>query len=127
MRTRVYNYCIFFIGIFVVCGMFNVKHKFNILNYQIQEINHQSNIEKERIHTLRAEMTYLTSSDKFKKIAYSKLGLRNVSTAQMVKDPLYDNDLQQIPIRNDVVKNSNVKWRYKKIADQYLHTVSNYK
>lgn len=126
MIVRLFNIMIFIVFLMAACGLFIIKDKVGALTYLGNEINKQIVYEENTIHTLKAELAYLTSPDRLRKLASNYLGLENIKTSQMIKDPLIPEQqkihhLTQEPF---FVAKRKVKWRYKKAPIKYLQTVS---
>ncbi len=125
------NYLLAFVMMIIaICSLFAIKDKVNTLNYQLSEVGRQINYERNAIHVLKAEFSYLSSPQRLKQLYPQYLELEPVSIAQMIKDPLiYQYDEHQLTLKQLSIMEANlikpkVKWRYKKSAVKYLHMVS---
>ena len=65
--------------------LFAIKHKVQNLNKELNEINSKIVAEKENIHILKAEYTYLTNPKRIKKLIDSNLALQTVKPDQIVE------------------------------------------
>jgi cell division protein FtsL len=65
--------------------LFAIKHKVQNLNKELNEINSKIVSEKENIHILKAEYTYLTNPKRIKKLIDSNLALQTVKPDQIVE------------------------------------------
>ena len=122
--------CIILISIF---GLFQIKYKVQNLRKDLTEIQRQILQEKEEIHVLKAEWTYLNQPDRLKRLADQYLKLKPMQVIQMQKlkgdlpedwgitakekqDAASGNEEQAIVAlleqNNNFVK-KNVKWNYK--------------
>jgi len=122
------NYVIFStIAITVYC-LFAIKDKVSSLNYQFGEVTKQVRHERDSIHLLKAEFSYLSSPENLKKLIANCLELETIKITQMIKDPLVTNEDSVVLPANENIKltaKHNVKWRYKRSGSKYLQTVSN--
>lgn len=75
------------IAIFVlvanVVGLFHVKHKVQNLKKDLVEINRQLMSDREVIHVLNAEWTYLNSPNRIRKLADKYLGMEFAVASQL--------------------------------------------
>lgn len=133
MLSKIYHSLVLAVCITAVYGLFVIKDRVATLTYQFNEINRQLNVERDMIHTLKAEFAYLSSPDRLKKLVTNYLGLESVRLAQMAKDPLFANNESSNQTSHTNLSLSasnnqlggryhNVKWRYKKAASKYLRT-----
>lgn len=133
MLSKIYYSLVLTVCITAVYGLFIIKDRVATLTYQFNEINRQLNVERDMIHSLKAEFAYLSSPDRLKKLVTNYLALESVRLAQMAKDPLslsdepsnqntQGNNLHLAVSRNQHMRYHNVKWRYKKAASKYLRT-----
>ncbi len=65
--------------------LFAIKHKVQMLSKELKEINTKIISEKENIHILKAEYTYLTNPKRIKKLVDSNLALQTVKPDQIVE------------------------------------------
>ncbi len=65
--------------------LFAIKHKVQTLSKELKEINTKIISEKENIHILKAEYTYLTNPKRIKKLVDSNLALQTVRPDQIVE------------------------------------------
>lgn len=65
--------------------LFAIKHKVQMLSKELKEINAKIISEKENIHILKAEYTYLTNPKRIKKLVDSNLALQTVKPDQIVE------------------------------------------
>ncbi len=114
--------------IFSIYGLFRVKDQVIALHYQLGEVSKQLTGESDRIHVLKVEQSYLTSPARLRKLASLYLQLDTVKVKQIISDPLLP-ESKKYAKSNEVggsyFSKTNVKWRYKTIANnKYIKTVS---
>ncbi len=78
--------------------LFAIKHKVQVLNKQLNEINTKIISEKENIHILKAEYTYLTNPKRIKKLVDSNLALQTIKPDQIIEP----SDIRPAPPKQDV-------------------------
>ena len=64
-------------------GLFSIKYRVYDLKRDVAEVNRQLADEKNEIHVLKAEWTYLTKPERLRELASKHLGLEPVSVAQI--------------------------------------------
>lgn len=67
-------------------GLFHIKHKVQSLKKDLLEVNREIMEDKEAIHVLEAEWTYLTRPDRIEKLAELHLNNVQYTTALQMKD-----------------------------------------
>lgn len=74
--------------ILLVCAafLFTIKYKVQNLNKDVKAVNSRILSEKENIHILKAEYTYLTNPKRIKKLVDQHLNLQTIKPEQIVKD-----------------------------------------
>jgi hypothetical protein len=116
---------VFGICCITVYSLFIIKDKVRVVNYQIDEIGQHITVEKEKIHTLKAELAYLTSPERLRLLSAKYLELVDVQSDQMIKDPLMcDTALNHRASLQIVHNNRPVKWHYKKSSSRYIQVNS---
>ena len=119
-----------FLGILIlsvsIYSLFIIKNRVSNLREQIAEINRQLEEEKNNIYTLRAELAYLQSPERIKRLAYKYLNLKEISLAQIIDNPIYEENSQAIAAAASSQPKA-VKWRYKKLPSKYFQTVSDHR
>ncbi|MDR0296945.1 MAG: hypothetical protein LBH67_03165 [Rickettsia sp.] len=114
--------------IFSIYGLFRVKDEVIILHYQLAEVSKQLTDESNIIHVLKVEQSYLTSPARLRKLASLYLQLDTVKVKQMISDPLVPESRKYArsnEVRGSYFNKTNVKWRYKTMANnKYIKTVS---
>lgn len=127
MQDKFFSILSFVIIVLSVFILFAIKDRVSALNYQLSEALKQINYERDMIHTLKAEKSYLSSPDRLRRLSANYLKLESVKVSQMTKDPLFmqekKDELQDI-FAVAPIKHEQVRWRYKKSAGGYLQTVS---
>lgn len=126
MILRSSNILIFIVFFMAACGLFLIKDKVGTLTYLVNEINKQIIYEENTIHTLKAEIACLSSPERLRKLATNYLGLENIKTTQMIRDPLAADQIKIQSFADEplVLSKRKIKWRYKKTSMKYLQTVS---
>lgn len=126
MLVRIYNYLTLFSIVIAIIGLYTIKDKVNSLNYQVEQISAQINIERDSIHMLKAEFAYLCAPSRIRDLASNYLNLQSLKTSQMIADPISKEEPKmKISSNNNAVKPvHNVKWRYKRINNRYIQNVS---
>jgi hypothetical protein len=71
-----------------VMGLFQVKYKVKNLKRDLLETHRQLVLEKENIHVLKAEWTYLTQPVRIERLTEKYLGLKPIRVSQMQYDVL---------------------------------------
>ena len=128
MLTKVFSYLVFFTVFIAVYALFTIKDKVVTLNYQLNEVLKQINHERDTIHVLKAELSYLSSSERLRRLSSKYLDLETIKVSQMIKDPIISNGETQIISRESSNINfikHETKWRYKKGPAKYLQTIAN--
>lgn len=128
MLVRAFTYLVLLVFSITAYGLFSIKDRVSALNSDLQEVNRQLIDEKNRIHMLKAEISYLSSPDRLRKLVNDYFELEPVKTTQMIKDPLHSRVVtENASIRNITpsLAKRNVQWRYKRVMTKYLQTVSN--
>ncbi len=136
---RVYTILGAMILVMVIYALFFIKNNVQIINYQLSSVTKELVHEQDRIHILKAELAYLSSPSRLRKLSSEYLNLDNIKTTQMIKDPisgdsiqvakniqnykLSDESLRTKECNMHAVK-STVKWRYKHLPHKYIKTVS---
>lgn len=127
MFIRISKLSIAVLFVATAVGLFVIKDKVGNLQYQLNEINKQVTQETNNIHMLKAEIAYLISPNRLRKLVEAHLNLDNIKSHQLTNDPLVNN----VAITNKVSRvniaaysKQNIKWRYKKAPTKYLKTVS---
>lgn len=65
--------------------LFAIKHKVQVLSKELSEVTQRIVSEKENIHILKAEYTYLTNPKRIKKLVDSNLQLQTVKPDQIIE------------------------------------------
>lgn len=109
--------------------LFIVKNKVLLLNYQINSLDKQIEIEKDKINLLNAEFAYLTSPTQLKSIVAKQLTLQPIKTSQIIQDPLLnkDNSKTFVSVNEKHDGNKKIKWRYRKSINNYINLASSSK
>ncbi len=100
--------------------LFSVKE--NVMNRraQLNHINKQIQYEKDTIHLLKAEFSYLSSPKRLAMLNDKYLSLKPSHIAQISDDIMSD---ERVVLASAPVHNKPVKWNYKKGPSKYV-TVS---
>lgn len=115
---------VLFVGTAV--GLFVIKDKVGNLQYQLSEINKQVTQETNNIHMLKAEIAYLVSPNRLRKLVEAHLNLDNIKSHQLTNDPLVEEVSNEKISKVNIAAytKQNIKWRYKKAPTKYLKTVA---
>lgn len=106
-----------------VYSVLNIKQA--VMDYKIQyaELEHQLEQEKDTIYMFKAELAYLHSPGRLKKLADKYLKLELVRPVQIVANPLVDD--KALTTKAKFAENKlPTRWRYKKSASRYISTVA---
>lgn len=128
MLIRIFSYLVFFTVFIAVYALFAIKDKVITLNYQLNEVLKQINSERDTIHVLKAELSYLSSPDRLRRLSSKYLELETIKISQMIKDPIMsDGEAQAMSIESSNINfvKHHTKWRYKKGPTKYLQTIAN--
>jgi cell division protein FtsL len=107
-----------------VYGVLAIKQVVLDLRIHYTELERQLEQEKDTIYILKAELAYLQSPERLKKLADKYLKLESIKSTQMINDPL-DNDMGRDEKKIQLAEHKGrVKWRYKKSPSKYITTVS---
>ncbi|RYE05756.1 MAG: hypothetical protein EOP33_00600 [Rickettsiaceae bacterium] len=132
MIYKISNYNVVIIFILATTSLFVIKNNASNTSYQLNEVDKQILKEKNNIYMLKAEIAYLTSPVRLRKLSNDYLHLQNIKPHQMIKDPLTNNVEDQQYVKYDaslapkLIKH-NVKWRYKRSSNNYVKTISSQK
>ncbi len=129
--VKVFTYLFLSIICISIYGLFAIKDSVANLDYQFGVVQKQLDKERNKIHVLKAEQSYLTSPTRLRRLASSYLQLDTIKISQMVKDPLISDQIYTSKSRDTdrpyFAKSSN-KWRYKTIANnKFIKTISSRK
>jgi cell division protein FtsL len=97
-----------------------------VLDHRIHyaELERQLEQEKDTIYILKAELAYLQSPERVKKLAEKYLKLAYLQSSQMIDNPIGE-EKSTVRSKLSLAENNNkVKWRYKKSPTKYITTVS---
>ncbi len=107
-----------------VYAVLSIKQIVLDLRIHYTELERQIEQEKDTIYILKAELAYLQSPDRIKKLADKYLKLDSIKSAQMVDNPIYKG-VNIRAIKSSLADNKgHMKWRYKKPPSKYITTVS---
>jgi cell division protein FtsL len=65
-------------------GLYQVKYRVHTIRTQIAEVQQQIEAERENLHVVAAEWTYLTRPDRLKRLATNHTNLQPLSSKQVV-------------------------------------------
>ena len=77
------SFLIFFIILFLGVSLYQVKHLITKKEMKLAQIQNNIKNAQSNIKILKAELSYLKRPDRIEKIALNKLGLREVSPAEI--------------------------------------------
>ncbi len=78
--------------------LFAIKHKVQMLSKELKELNQKIISEKENIHILKAEYTYLTNPKRIKKLIDSNLALQTIKPNQIIEPQ----EIKPAPKKEDI-------------------------
>lgn len=88
--TRILKYSIIpyiLVLILSITFLFTVKYKVQNLAREIKTLNKQIVTEKQNLHVLKAEYTYLSNPKRIKSLADVHLKLKPVKSTQVIRSP----------------------------------------
>jgi hypothetical protein len=122
-RTPVYR--VLLLCLITVYMLFYIKDSVMSIRAELREVSKQMQYESDTIHILKAELAYLTSPERLKRLSSDYLGLKDTKISQMISDPLNTKKEKHVKqLASSQLKSSNIKWRYKKGPNKYLTMVS---
>ena len=122
-RTPVYR--VLLLCLIKVYMLFYIKDSVMSIRAELREVSKQMQYESDTIHILKAELAYLTSPERLKRLSSDYLGLKDTKISQMISDPLNTKKEKHVKqLASSQLKSSNIKWRYKKGPNKYLTMVS---
>ena len=122
MLSKTPLYLVLTLCLATVYTLFNIKERVMSIRGELVEVKKQVRNESDTIHLLKAELAYLASPERLKRLNEGYLKLRDTEVSQMITDPLKEKKIRQIV--NTKATRSSVKWRYKKGPSKYLTMVS---
>ena len=123
MLLRMPLYLVLTLCLVTVYTLFNIKDRVMSIRSELIEVKKQVQNESDTIHLLKAELAYLTSPERLKRLNDGYLNLKDTQVSQMVVDPLKKRETKQIASAK-ILRKNGVKWRYKKGPSKYLTMVS---
>jgi len=122
-RTPIFMVIIMCLG--TVYMLFNIKNNVTAIRAELVEVNKQMRYEIDTIHVLKAELSYLASPTRLRKLNSEYLKLKDTKVAQMITDPRKEEvAFKSVRFASVKASSSNVKWRYKKGPSKYMTLVS---
>lgn len=122
-RTPIYR--VLLLCLITVYMLFYIKDSVMSIRAELQEVSKQVQYESDTIHILKAELAYLASPERLKRLSSDYLGLKDTKISQMISDPLNTKKEKYVKqLASSQLKTSNIKWRYKKGPNKYLTMVS---
>ncbi len=132
--NKIFIYITSTICLIVSIFLFVIKDLVTSMTGELSYIKKQIQTELHNIHMLNAELTYLTSPKRLKTLSEAYLPLYSTKISQIKCDILNPStnilaENNNIGINTLKVTNSDpyIKWRYKKINNQYITMLSNNK
>ncbi len=123
MLLRMPLYLVLTLCLVTVYTLFNIKDRVMSIRSELIEVKKQVQNESDTIHLLKAELAYLASPERLKRLNDGYLNLKDTKVSQMVVDPLKRRDTKRIASAK-ILRKNDVKWRYKKGPSKYLTMVS---
>lgn len=125
MVNRAPFYIILILCLVTVYTLFNIKERVMSIKMEIKEVSRQIQHESDMIHLFKAELSYLSSPERLKKLNSKYLLLEETKVSQMIGDPLNQkNNQKSLNIASNTKKTKSVKWIYRKGPSKYLTLVS---
>lgn len=121
---RLQLYVISSLCLMSVYSLFYIKDNVITIRSELAQVKKQVENEADNIRLLKAELAYLTSPERLQKLNDRYLNLSETKPSQMINDPLTYDNTQVKQIASAKIRNTNIKWRYKKSHSQYLTTAS---
>lgn len=122
-RTPIFIVVIMCLG--TVYMLFNIKNNVMAIRAELAEVKKQIRYEADTIHVLKAELSYLTSPSRLKRLNNQYLKLEDTKVAQMISDPRKEKVVfKSHRFVSAKTSRSNTKWRYKKGPSKYLTLAS---
>lgn len=122
-RTPIFVVVVLCLG--TVYTLFNIKNNVMTIRSELVEVKKQIRYEADTIHVLKAELAYLTSPVRLKKLNKQYLKLEDTKVAQMISDPRKEKVIfKSHSFASKKTSRSNTKWRYKKGPSKYLTLAS---
>ena len=105
--------------------LFNIKNNVMTIRAELAEVAKQINYEADTIRVLKAELSYLTSPSRLKRLNAEYLKLEDTKVSQMISDPRSEKMiLKPRRLASTTASRANAKWRFKKGPSKYLTLVS---
>ncbi len=125
-----YGIILLMLSLFIF-GLFQVKFKVQSLHKELAELKKQLEHEKDSIHVLQAEWTYLNKPERLQALAEKLLNLAEIKSEQIILANSGDVNVSQVDTNNTKtvdekfikasmitpVRRSQTKWRYKERPD----------
>lgn len=118
-----------FIGIIVCLGtihtLFNIKNNVMANRTELAEVKKQMRYEADAIHILKAELAYLASPSRLKRLNNEYLKLEDTKVTQMISNPRKEKVIfKSHRFAGSKSSKGNTNWRYKKGPTKYLTLAS---
>ncbi|HJK86281.1 MAG TPA: hypothetical protein QKA08_00735 [Candidatus Megaira endosymbiont of Nemacystus decipiens] len=116
-------YMVTFLCLLTIYSLFYIKEEVLNSKIELQKINTELQREEDKIHILKAELAYLTSPERLKKLNNDYVKLKETKLSQISDDLLYEKkhyNTKQIAQN----KPKKLQWRYKKGPTKYVTLVS---
>ena len=125
LLNRTPIYMVLSLCLITVYTLFNIKDNVMSIRAELREVSKQVQYESDTIHILKAELAYLSSPERLKRLSSDYLGLKDTKVSQMIRDPLNVKEEKYVKqLAGSQLKSRNIKWRYKKEPNKYLTMVS---
>lgn len=130
MINKMSIYVVFALFLSTMYAVYFIKERVVLMKSELSEVRRQIRIERDSIHILRAELTYLSAPERLSKLNDNYLKLY-ATTSQQIVAGATDATIYEIEEQKNAkrllaasISNSNVKWRFKKGPEKYLTRVS---
>ena len=122
-RTPIFIVVMMCLG--TVYMLFSIKNNVMAIRAELSEVRKQISYEADTIRVLKAELSYLTSPSRLKRLNAEFLKLEDTKVAQMISDPRNEKlALKSNRLASATVSRVKTKWRFKKGPYKYLTLVS---
>lgn len=122
-RTPIFVVIIVCLG--TIYTLFNIKNNVMAIRAELGEVKKQMRYEADTIHVLKAELAYLTSPSRLKRLNNEYLKLEDTKVAQMISDPRKEKVIfKSHRFASSKSSKGNTNWRYKKGPTKYLTLAS---
>ena len=125
MFSRIPMFIIIIVCLGTIYTLFNIKNNVMTNRTELSEVKKQIRYENDAIHVLKAELAYLTSPSRLKKLNNKYLKLKDTKVTQMISNPRKEKVVfKSHRFTGSKSSKGNTNWRYKKGPTKYLTLAS---